>query len=93
MKVKLFSLAVFTLLLLSGCGGGGGDTVVDDGDKLVTVLPDGESSLTTTEQIESVLANNSEIKEGQTVAFVLPQEKQTLVLTSDLVVKGDLLIK
>jgi len=93
MNVKLFGLAVFTSLLLSGCGGGGGDTVVDDVDKLVTVLPDGESSLTTTEQIESVLANNGEIKTGQTVTFVLPQDKQTLVLTSDLVVKGDLLIK
>ena len=101
MNIKLFSIAVFTSLLLTACDGGdsvfgGSDEAVGDPPdegSLVTVLPDGESIFTTVEQIESVLVNNSEIKEGQRVTFVLPQEESTLVLNSDVTVMGDLLVK
>ena len=97
MSVKLVAVTVVTSLMLFSCGGGSDSndkpSNVHDGDNLITVLPKGKTKATTTAQIESILANNDQILEEQSVTFVLPEKNQTLILTSDLTVNGELIIK
>lgn len=88
MKILLIG-AILASSVLVGCGGGGDDSA----DDVITELKAGETTVETMKEIESILANNKEIKEDQIVTFVLPEDNQTLKLTTDLIVKGTLVIK
>ncbi len=90
--------AILASFLLVACGGSS-DSSNSTGesssgsDAIVTVLETGGASVATIAEIESVLGNNSQITEEQSVTFVLPEDNQTLTLKTDLTVKGDLVIK
>lgn len=90
--------AAFLVASLTACGGGGGSddpttaTPPSDGE-VVKELPTGSTTVTTVEEIESILDNNSEIKADQVVTFVLPESTPALVIDEDLSVMGDLTIK
>ena len=88
MKIIKLSVIIFTSAITIACGGsdGGGG-----GNSSSSEIKDGENIFTTTESANAALKSTTEITEKQNVVFELSDD--TLILTTDLKINGNLTIK
>ena len=93
MKLIKISAIIVASAVIVACGGEGSSSSGASSSGSSTIIKDGENTFTSTEGIETVLDNTTEVTENQDVIFVLPEDSQTLALKTDLKVTGNLTIK